>query len=339
MGKVKSGLIGYGYWGPNLARTISQSENSELKYCAEIDEKLLSQAKKDYPQIITIKNYSEMLSDDEISAIFIVTPTKTHHKIAKDCLKASKHVFIEKPIASSTDEVKELITLANKHRVKLMVGHIFLFNPAVQYIKKTIKKGIIGKTRYLHFQRRNLGPIRKDVNVLWDLAPHDISMALYFVDKKPVRVLAVGQSFLQKGIQDVVISRIHFEGNILANMIFSWIDPIKIRDITIVGEKKMILFNDIKPVQKIKIFDKNAKIIENTRGVSFNQYQILIHSGSISVPKIERKEPLAAEISHFIDCITKNLDPITDGRNGLEVVKIISALQESLENGSKVVNL
>ncbi|MBI5873416.1 MAG: Gfo/Idh/MocA family oxidoreductase [Candidatus Omnitrophica bacterium] len=339
MEKIKLGLIGYGYWGPNFARVIGESSNSTLKYCADSDDRSLERAKKKYPTLITTKDYRDILSDGDVKAVIIVTPTKTHYQIAKECILAKKHVFIEKPLCQNVKEAQELILLAQDYKVKLMVGHVFLFNSAVKFIKDLIDRGHIGRLRHLHFQRRNLGPIRQDVNVLWDLAPHDISMALHFIGDKPFSVIASGESFLQKGILDVVSASLKFPHNVMVNMIFSWIDPVKVRDIAIVGENKMVLFDDVAQSERVKIFNKNANIIKNTLDVSFGEYQISLHSGDILVPAIENREPLKEEFNHFIDCVANNKKPFTDGQNGLDVVRIISAIQQSLDQNSTLVKL
>lgn len=339
MAKIKIGLIGYGYWGPNIARLVYESHTAQLVYCADLLDASLQQVNQKYPDVITTKDYHDVINDREISAVCIVTPTKTHYTIAKECLEAKKHVFIEKPLTATAKEAKDLIKIAKKNNVILAVGHVFLFNPAVTFIKKTIDSGELGTVRHLHFQRRNLGPIRKDVNVLWDLAPHDISMLLYFIKQKPLSVIAIGQSYLQKGVHDVVSASIQFEDNIMANLILSWIDPIKIRDITIVGSKKMLLFDDVATSEKVKIFDKNANILQETHDVTFGQYQIALHSGDISIPAIGNKEPLKEEITHFIDCVINKKRPINDGENGLAVVTILESLQKSLENNSERISL
>ena len=220
-----------------------------------------------------------------------------------------------------------------------MVGHTFLYNSAVKYIKKLLQNKKIGKIRHLHFQRRNLGPIRQDVNVLWDLAEHDVSMLLYWVNSQPISVLAIGADYLQKGIVDVVSASIRFKNGVLANIILSWLDPIKIREVTIVGSTKMIQFNDVDIINPVRVFDKNANIIQKTQDVSFAKYQIALHDGKVLTPKIVNKEPLAQEYQHFLECIIKNKTPLTDGHNGRDVVAILSALQQSLDNNSKLVNL
>jgi len=336
--RMKAGLIGYGYWGPNVARVISESKNVELKYCADLMDRPLKLIKNKYPQVLTTKNYNDILKDKEVEVVFIVTPPTTHFKIAKDAILAGKHVFIEKPLTTDVKKAKLLVNLAKKHRVKLAVGHVFLFNPVVKFIKKSLEKGTIGKLRHLHFQRRSLGPsIRGDVNVLWDLAPHDISMLLYFVNSKINSVIATGQSFLLKDIEDVVSASIKFKNGVIANMIFSWIDPVKIRDITIVGDKKMLLFDDVSE-QKIKVFDKNANLIKSAiGGVSFSRYKIALHSGRISNPKIQSIEPLKEEIECFISAIKNNSEVINNGENGVAVVEVVEAMQKSLSNNSKVI--
>ena len=333
---VRVGLIGYGYWGPNLTRVIHESSDAELLYCADLIDQSLKDVKLKYPDVKATKNYQDILNDSSVDAVFVVTPTKTHFKIAKDCLLSKKHVFVEKPLAYSSQECRQLIKIAKNKNVKLMVGHLFLFNSSVIYIKNILQKKGLGEIRHLHFQRRGLGPIRKDVNVLWDLAPHDFSMLLYFINEKPVSVVASGECYLQKGIEDVVNVSIKFRNNVIANLILSWIDPIKIRDITIVGSKKMILFDDVQVAEKIKIFDKNANIIKDTREVTFGEFQIALHSGNIYIPGIANKEPLKEELHHFISCIKENKNPITDGKNGLEVVRLLEATQESLSNHSLV---
>lgn len=333
---MKTGLIGYGYWGPNFARIISELSGVSLKYCADISDISLGKIKNKYPNIKVTNDYNEILNDKEIEAVFIVTPVGTHYKIAKDSLKAGKHVFVEKPLTGLLSQAKDLTNLAKEKDLKLMVGHVFLYNSSVNYIKEQIDSGKIGKLRYLLFQRRNLGIIRDDVNVLWDLAPHDVSMMLYWIKEKPLSVFASGESYLNKDRQELVSAVIKFNNDIFVNMILSWLDPIKTREVTIVGEKKMILFDDVEPLEKIKIFDKNINIIKNTHDVGFKQFQIAVHSGNISTPNITQKEPLKEEIQHFIDSIKFNKVPLTSGEEGVQVTSILQALSLSLQKGKVI---
>lgn len=335
---MKTGLIGYGYWGPNFARIINELDDINLEYCADLSNASLENVKNKYPKIKVTNDYNDILNDKDIKAVFIVTPVNTHYKIAKDSLKAGKHVFLEKPLTASLAEAKELVDFSKEKKLKLMVGHVFLYNSAVNYIKGVIDAGKIGKLRYLQFQRRNLGVIRNDVNVLWDLAPHDISMMLYWIKEKPLSVFASGEAYLHKERQEVVSAVIKFENDIFVNMILSWLDPIKIRETTIVGEKKMILFDDVEQSEKVKIFDKNINIIKNTHDVGFKQFQIAVHSGNISVPSISQNEPLKDEIKHFINCIKYNRTPLTSGEEGVQVVAILEALSISLQKG-KIIKL
>ncbi|OGK61961.1 hypothetical protein A2313_04505 [Candidatus Roizmanbacteria bacterium RIFOXYB2_FULL_41_10] len=337
--KMKIGLIGYGYWGPNFARLINDSSQTELTYCADLMQISLDKVKQKYPKTIVTKDYHEIFNDPSVRAVLIVTPVKTHFKIAQEALQANKHVFIEKPITGTIAEADVLIKLAKKKKRTLMVGHTFLYNSAVRYIKNILAKERIGKIRHLHFQRRNLGPIRQDVNVLWDLAEHDISMLLYWVSSRPISVLAIGESYLQKNLFDVVSASIKFSDGILANIILSWLDPIKIREVTIVGSTKMIQFNDLDTSSPVKIYDKNANIIQKTQGVSFQKYKIALHEGKIFTPIIKNKEPLAEEYQHFVKCILKNIIPLTDGNNGRQVVSILTSLQQSLDNNSELIRL
>ena len=340
MKKINVALIGYGYWGPNIARVLSESEDCELKYCADLNNENFSKFSDKYPKVITLNNYQRILKDKEVDAVLIATPTKTHYQVAKDCLNAKKHVFVEKPMTYLADQSRELIDIAKENNLKLMVGHVFLFNPAVRKIKEIINSGEIGSIRHLNFQRRNLGPIRSDVNAMWDLVPHDISMLLYFLDDmKPLTIQASGSTFLRPNIQDVVFMNVRFPDNIIANFVLSWLDPIKIRDITVVGDKKMVFFDDVNLTEKLKIFDKNADIIKKTRDVSYKEWEVVLKSGKIHAPQVEQKEPLKEEISHFIDCIRENGYPLTNGESGLRVVEILEAAQESLESDSKLINL
>jgi len=325
------GLIGYGYWGPNLARLIEENRELNLKYCADLDRGALDRVKKKYPRLTVTADYGEILRDPEVDAVLIVTPTSTHFSIAKECILAGKHVFVEKPLTRDPEDASELIRLAREKEVVLMTGHIFLFNPSVQFIKETIDSGEIGSLRHLHFQRRNLGPIRQDVNVLWDLGPHDISLVLYLVDDEPVSISASGECYIQEGVHDVVSVSIKFRNKTLVNMVLSWIDPVKTRDITIVGEKKMIFFDDVAQNEKVKIFNKNVKIIEETTDVNFGEYQVALHSGGVFIPPISNKEPLKEELVHFIECIKGGKTPVSDGEQGRQVVELLDAMQRSLD--------
>lgn len=335
---VNIGLIGCGYWGPNYMRVADANQNCSLKYCCDLKKEELQKMQKKTSHMKVTQNYNDILNDPDIDAVIVATPTRTHYKIAKDCLLAKKHLLVEKPLAYTTKEAEELKDLAKKNNLKLMVGHIFLFNPSVNFIKELIDRNELGNIRYLHFQRRNLGPIRQDINVLWDLAAHDISMLLYFLSQKPLSVTAAGSVFLQKNIYDVVLMTIKFENNILAGLYLSWLDPIKIRDITIVGEDKMVFFDDVAINEKIKIFDKGIEMAKIS-DVPFNEYQIMLRSGDVHIPAVKSGEPLQIEFEHFINSLVSDTPIRTDGENGLQVVKILEAAQKSLDNNSMLVKI
>ena len=276
-------------------------------------------------------DYRELLKDKEVDAVIIATPAKTHYQIIKACLMAGKDVLVEKPIDFLSRRVKELSKLSAGKKKILMVGHVFRFNPAVVRIKDRIDQGSLGKILSLSFKRVGLGPIRKDVNVMWDLAPHDISMLLYFIDARPVSVFAAGQALNKNKNEDVVFVTIKFANKAIANLHLSWIDPIKIRQVTIVGDKKMIVFDDISLTEKLKIFDKGVSYLDT--GSSFGGFQAAIRDGDVLIPQIPTAEPLREEFNHFINCIQNRKNPITDAQEAYRVTKILEAAQKSLKTG------
>ncbi len=333
--KMTFGVIGTGYWGPNYVRILATYPKAHIKWCSDLDQKKLSNLKDVYPHVETTTDYKDILDDEDVDAVVICTPTTTHFKITKECLLAGKHALVEKPLTYSSSEAKELTDIARKKGITLMVGHIFEFNPAIQHIKDNIKKQKIGDVMYLHSARTGLGPIRHDVNAMWDLASHDISILLYLIDKKPLDVVARGSSYLKKGNEDVVFINMMFEDRIMANIHVSWIDPSKTRKLTVVGTEKMITFDDIETSEKIRIYDKGVSYQHPY--ANFGEFQLLIRDGDINIPKIAMKEPLKEQVLHFIDCIQKKCDPLTDGNSGFKVVKVLEAAQESLKNnGSRV---
>lgn len=335
--KIKFGVIGVGYWGPNYVRILNMEPSAEIKWIADLDTKKLSNIKSVYPNIKTTNDYKDILEDKEVEAIIICTPTTTHFKIAKDCIKAAKHVLVEKPLTYSSDEAKKLIESANTNDVKLMVGHIFEFNPAVRYIKECIDKKNIGEVMYAHSARTGLGPIRHDVNAMWDLASHDISILLYLFGKKPVDIVARGVDYLKDGNEDVVFINMAFGNKVMANIHVSWIDPTKTRKLTVVGTEKMITFDDVDMSEKVRIYDKGVSYQHPY--ANFGEFQLMIRDGDINIPKIKFKEPLKEQVLHFIDCIKNNKCPITDGINGYNVVKVLEAAHESLKRKGERVNI
>jgi len=334
--KINVAVIGCGYWGPNIVRNLFEINNCKVIYACDSDKNRLKIIKNRYPSIKAITNYGPILEDKDVNAIVVVTPVSTHYQIARDSLKAGKHVLIEKPITDSSRKAKELIRLAGRNGRVLMVGHTFIYNPAVRKIKELLAKKDFGKIYYIDSTRVNLGLHQSDISVLWDLGPHDISMILYLLNDTPQTVMAVGKSYIQKDVQDAVFLMIEFTHNIIAHIHISWLAPSKIRQTVIIGSRKMLIYNDAESVEKIKIFDKGVTLPEAKNYRKFlPEYRV----GDVISPQVETTEPLQLECRHFIDCILKNKRPETDGINGLNVVKILEAAEKSLKNNGGIVRL
>jgi predicted dehydrogenase len=331
MGKIRIGAIGYGYWGPNLVRNFVENPSSEMVMVADLKEERLSKIKGSYPQVMVTKDYKELFSQD-LNAVVIATPPATHYPLAKECLLHGLHVLVEKPITLNSQHAEELIEISKKNGLVLMVGHTFEYNSAVNTLKDLINSGGLGQIYYVDAARLNLGLFQRDLNVLWDLAPHDISILLYILGRTPLSVSAHGMPFVNEGIQDVVYMNLVFPDNILAHIHVSWLDPCKVRRVTVVGSKKMVVYNDIESLEKIRIYDKGVEKPPYTE--TFGDFQLSYRYGDVIIPNIRFTEPLQKECQHFLDCIINHSIPQSDGQDGLHVVKIIEAAQRSLsENG------
>ncbi|MBN1157299.1 Gfo/Idh/MocA family oxidoreductase [Candidatus Woesearchaeota archaeon] len=331
------GLIGAGYWGKNYIKLIKNSQASVFSWCSDLDEKNLSNVKNECSSVKLTKDYREMLDDPGLDAVIVATPAASHYLIAKECLMAGKHALVEKPLAFTSKECEELLDVAKQNSVILAVGHTFVYNPAVIALKKFISEGAVGKLYYIYSTRVNLGIIREDLNAMWNLAPHDISILLYLLGKMPETVIAVGNSYLQKNIEDIVFINLQFPGNVSAQIHVSWLDPTKIRKLTVVGSKKMIVFDDIDNEARLKIYDKGISRIplEN----AFGEYQLKLRAGDILIPKIDMSEPLKNEYADFIQSILGGREPVASGISGLDVVRVLEAAQQSLKNGGMKVRL
>lgn len=334
--QINIGVIGLGYWGPNLARTFFELDESFLHMCADVDESQLEKIKAQYPTVNTTTNIDEVLKNPEIDAVIIAASAVTHYELAKKTLLAGKHAFVEKPLALRAVEAEELVSLAKKTGKVLMVGHLLEYHPGVRAIKSYIDRGEIGEVSYLYAQRLNLGKIRKDENCLWSLAPHDIAVILYLLGKEPKSVVAVGECYLQKCIEDVVFLTLRFPKQIMANIHISWLDPHKVRKLTIVGTKKMIVFDDMESMEKIRIYDKGVGPPHYYR--SYGE-DLTLRFGDISIPHIEMAEPLRLECFHFLDCVRNGKKPLSSGEDGLRVVKILEAAQKSMSGGGYPVDV
>jgi len=334
--------IGVGYWGPNLLRNFYAIGEVVVKKIIDINPASLEYVRKNYKSIATGTDIKEILKDKDIDAVIIATPARLHYDMAKEVLLSGKHCFVEKPLALKSSEAEELIKIAREKGLILMIGHVFLYNAAVNYLKECIGKGELGKIYYIYTQRLNLGRIRTDVNVLWNLAPHDISIVLYLLGKIPVSVTAFGMSYIQSNIEDVVFMNMRFDDGTIVHSHVSWLDPKKVRTVTIIGSNKMAIYDDVSD-NRIKIFDKGIDVNSKNNNLgdfdNFGKFQLIKRAGDIYIPKIDFTEPLRSEASHFIDCINKNKNPVSDGPNGLMVTKIIEAAFKSLENQSKEIEL
>ena len=333
---IKFGLIGVGYWGPNLARNLNQVEDGSLAWVCDRSEKALAGICKNYSQICTTGSYEEMLKGSNVDAVVVATPAGTHYEIAKACLDAGRHTLVEKPLALTGAECDDLIERAAKKNLTLMVGHTFLYSPPVMKLKQYIDGGELGDIYYAYSTRANLGQVRKDVNAMWNLAPHDISILLYLFGQTPISVNAKGISYIQDGIEDVVFMYLDFPNKISAHIHLSWLDPGKIRKMTLVGSQKMIVYDDVSTDAKIQVFDKGVDKVtkqDAEKFGSFGEFQLLMRAGDVYIPKVPATEPLKIECQHFADCIKNGTKPRTDGEHGKQVVQVLEAAQKSLKAG------
>lgn len=329
---VRVAVVGCGYWGPNLARNFHEIAEAELTACCDLDPRALSKMRLLYPTARVTDDFESICEDPRVDAVAIATPARTHYALAKVALESGKHVLVEKPLTLSSQEAQELIALAQRHERVLMVGHVFQYNPAVRYIKQLISEGKLGDLYYLYSTRVNLGRVQSDINVLWSIAPHDISILLYLLESEPEWVSARGATYLTDGIEDVVFVDLRFPGGILAHVHVSWLDPSKVRRMTIVGSKQMVIYDDVADEGKVKLYEKGVYRKDEP---GFGEFQYRVHSGTITIPRLDLVEPLRLECQHFVECIREGRRPETDGVNGLQVVRILEAAQASLDQGGR----
>ena len=328
------GVVGCGYWGPNLIRNFSSLDGAKVKLCSDLELKRTEHMKKLYPSVEITQNYRDIIEDPEIDAVVIATPVSTHYKIAAESLEAGKHVFCEKPLTQNVGDGVKLVDLADKMKKTLMVGHTFVYTAAVNKMKDLIKGGDLGDVYYISTSRVNLGLFQEDINVVWDLAPHDLSIMNYILDSRPLYVSATGHSYIQPEIQDVAFVTLTYPGSILANLQVSWLNPNKIRKTTVVGSKKMLVYDDVASLEKIRIYDKGVDVIPHYD--TFGEFQLSYRYGDISIPKLDDAEPLKIECQHFLDCIAVK-EARSSGRHGLEVLLILDAIDRSMKaSGEKI---
>jgi len=335
---IKTAVVGLGYWGPNLARVTAESRDFELAVLCDADDKRLEPLARRYPGVETTGSFDSVIGNAGIEAVVIATPAETHHRLALTALQAGKHVLVEKPLARTVAECQELIDAAAAASVVLMPGHVFLYNAAVRKVREYITSGELGEIYYAYSQRLNLGQVRQDVNALWNFAPHDLSILDWWFDASPERISAAGFSYIQPGIEDVVFMTLEYPNGVGANVHISWLDPHKIRLMTVVGSEKMVVYDDTSPDARIRLYDKGVvrkaiDVTEQSLGSfdTFAQFQLLLRAGDVLIPKIDFVEPLQLEFADFAAAIRREREPISNGDLGLRVVRSLVAAQTSME--------
>ena len=336
-------VVGSGYWGPNLTRNFAESPGRPLAAVCDLRPDRVQAMQQRYPWIRPFTSLDALLAAPGIEAVAIATPAETHYALARQALLAGKHVLVEKPLATSPAECAGLVELAHRQGLTLMVGHTFLYNPGLRYIRSLITNGELGDVLYVTSRRLNLGQVRQDVNVVWNLAPHDIAIVLYLLGQRPTRVIAQGLHLLRSTIADVAFLHFEFAANQAAQVHVSWLDPRKVREVVVVGTRKMVVFDDVNLDQQVQVYDKGVEWVGpdgNGRPAgrwdqfeSYGEYQLLMRSGDLVVPRIRQAEPLREETAHFLDCIRRGVQPLSDGINGWEVVKVLAAASASMAAG------
>jgi predicted dehydrogenase len=332
---VKVGVVGFGYWGPNLVRNLDRASDAQIVAACDLSQDNLDKLSALYPYVETTSDMASFLADYDLDAVVVATSAPSHFMLAKKALEAGKHVYVEKPLTLTSADAEELVRLADAKGRVLMVGHLMEYHSGINWIKDYIASGELGDVLYLYAQRLNLGKVRKEENAFWSLAPHDVSIALYLIGETPDSVSANGAAYLNDGVHDTVFANLHFPSGKMANIHVSWLDPHKVRKLTIVGTKKMLVFDDMEATEKIWIYDKG---VEPTEALGYGE-DLRLRFGDITVPFIKMSEPLALEVQHFLDCVDSGETPRSDGRDGLRVTRVLEAVDESMEAGGAPVGI
>lgn len=330
---MKAAVVGAGYWGPNLIRTLVSQRSLEGVVVCDKDPKRLEMIKTRFPSVDVSADLDHVLSDRAVEAVLIATPISTHGPLGKRALQAKKHVFIEKPLAGSKTEAQMLVDLAEQNDRVLMVGHTFEYSPPVQKTRAVIESGDLGKIYFISMMRVNLGLHQRDMSVIWDLAPHDFSILFYWLKETPEMISAFGRDCIQKGIPDVAFINVRFPSGVIANLEVAWLAPSKLRRTAVVGEKKMLVYDDTENIEKVKIYDQGVSFKDPE---TFGEFQLSYRTGDIVSPRISSAEPLMIEMEHFLDCIRTGKHPTSDGRSGLKVVEALEAAETALKTGNPV---
>jgi predicted dehydrogenase len=331
---VRIGVVGLGYWGPNVVRNMARV--AELAWCCDLSAENRERYGPQYPQTRFTADIDDLLADPALDAVAIASSVPTHHPLGMRALAAGKHVFIEKPLAASASDARELVAAAEEANRRLMVGHLLLFHPALAVVRALIDSGELGQVYYLYGNRQNLGQVRADENALWSLGAHDVAVVLDLVGERPVEAWERGECYVRPDIEDVVFGYLKFPSGVIAHLHLSWLDPHKMRRLTVVGSKKMVVFDDMETDRKVTIYDKSVSLPRSTD--SYGEY-VNVRFGDISIPHIANDEPLRLECQEFVDAIRESREPRCGGREGLAVVEVLGAMQASLEAGGRVMEL
>lgn len=332
--KITLAVVGYGYWGPNLVRNFLECPDCRVKYICDLSVEQLKNVLTRYPSIKTTTSYDDVLNDRSVDAVVLATPISTHYRLAKRAILHGKHVFVEKPLAATSEQGEQLVGLAEKRSLTLMVGHTFVYSPPVVKTKEIIASGDLGRIYYISSSRVNLGLHQKDASVIWDLAPHDFSIIFYWLDEEPIQIAAFGRGCIKPDVPDVAFVNMKFASGTVAEMQLSWLSPMKLRRTVVVGSKKMLVYDDTAVSERVKVFDHGVKF---TDPKSFGEFQLSYRTGDVVAPNLDNQEPLYLEANHFLDCIAKGLEPRSSGRCGLRVVRAIELAEESLQDSSRFV--
>ena len=325
---VNVGVVGCGRWGVNYVRVFEELPQARVESVCDRDEEALGKITRRFPGVKACADIDGIAGSPDIDVVVVATPATGHYDVVTRCLEAGKHVLVEKPIATTVEEAAGMMRSAASAKRVLMVGHTFLFNPGVRAVKRWMDDDLFGDLYYLHATRTNMGPIRKDVNAVWDLATHDVSIFNYLLDSLPLWVSATGSRLLRSAREDVAFVTLGYGGNVIANIHVSWADPFKVREVVAVGSRRRVVFDDIEGLERVKIFDKG--VVTEPKADNFGEFRLLMRDGDIISPKIENTEPLKEQCLHFIECVLKGRTPVSDGRTGLDVVRVMTAIDESL---------
>ncbi|HZF37859.1 MAG TPA: Gfo/Idh/MocA family oxidoreductase [Blastocatellia bacterium] len=330
-------IVGYGYWGPNLARNFAETEGAAMMMCCDSDPRRLALAQKRFPALACATDFDEALRNPDINAVAIATPVHTHYELAKRAIKAGKHVLVEKPLTARVDHAEELVMLAEKNGVVLMVDHVFVYSPPVLKMKELVAQGRLGKLFFIDSVRINLGLFQHDVNVVWDLAPHDLSIVDFLVGRLPVSLSACGSTHAGHDIEDVAYLNLDYGDGLIANFHVNWLSPVKVRQMIIGGSERGLIYNDLHVDEKIKVYDRGIDVgaDPNQRSKALISYR----SGDIWSPNLSTREPLSRMAEHFVTCIKAGQQPVSDGKSGLRIVKILDAAQRSIKSQNGRVNI